>query len=507
MNFNLQQYLESEYGKSVTDLFTFTGQEPDEVFETKLLKVFEQSKRSLTISDSNSFLAYFYDSGSASGEFMEKNTDNATYEDLFFGAIDVFQKHFALTDRQLPALVPYMSLYLYCDYPDSPFYPILFNCRFNNFIDACKLIGVNTPKELPLQKDIADRCNLYLVLCDCLDEYRESNKISKAELCSLLYGYAPKYFDSIKAEESDLLPSPTRIWFAGASKGDYDQLTTIGTGIWQCNPLTQRGDIVVMYALSPHSHIHSVWRAVQDATFNPFDIYCDRIEVGHIVEVPHISSKELKEDSFTKEIPIIRKNLQGLNGVELTIDQYKYLQKMFKAKDSSFDISVLPQIERAELDLNKPLAIEKDVEENLLIPLLEKLGYSSVRGEDWDRQLAVKLGRNEKYIPDFVFFPREISSHQINAPFIIEAKYDFKNARQLKKDFDQGVSYAHPLRSKLMGICDKEQIRIYRADADGMFFEDTSIVFHDFWGNISADAEVFNRLKKLIGRDVIAKMA
>lgn len=507
MNFNLQQYLESEYGKSVTDMFTFTGQESEDVLDAKLLKILELTKKSLMASESENFVGYFYNSGFATNEFLAKNTDDLSYQDILFGALDEIQKSNGLTDRELPAFVPYMSLFLYYDFIESPYYPILFNWKYNNFTDACKLIGVEVIEDLPLQKDIADRINLYILLCDNLDAYREKNNITKAELCSLLYGYAPKYFDSIKTEESELLASPTRIWFAGASKGDYDQLTTIGTGIWQCNPLTQRGDIVVMYALSPHSHIHSVWRAVQDATFNPFDIYCDRIEVGHIVEVPHISSKELKEDSFTKEIPIIRKNLQGLKGVELTIDQYKYLQKMFKAKDSSFDISVLPQIERAELDLNKPLAIEKDVEENLLIPLLEKLGYSSVRGEDWDRQLAVKLGRNEKYIPDFVFFPREISSHQINAPFIIEAKYDFKNARQLKKDFDQGVSYAHPLRSKLMGICDKEQIRIYRADADGMFFEDTSIVFHDFWGNISADAEVFNRLKKLIGRDVIAKMA
>ena len=77
------------------------------------------------------------------------------------------------------------------------------------------------------------------------------------------------------------------------------------------------------------------------------------------------------------------------------------------------------------------IKVEKDVEENILIPLLKNIGYLE---NDWTRQLSLKAGRNEKAIPDFVFFPKG-ANHFETSPFVIEAKYDFFNDRISKGVF------------------------------------------------------------------------
>src|SRR5690606_25823749 len=94
------------------------------------------------------------------------------------------------------------------------------------------------------------------------------------------------------------------------------------------------------------------------------------------------------------------KNFQGVSGVQFSATDYKELQRLLKEK--AFDVSVLPQLYRPDLEIEGNLKNEKDVEEKLLIPLLEKLGYSA---NDWTRQLSQKAGRKEKAIPDFVFLP------------------------------------------------------------------------------------------------------
>jgi len=410
--------------------------------------------------------------------------------------------------RALPTFIPIISLaamYVFDDF----YYPVLFISNYEDFQKTCRLLGIEEPEEMPLQKDIEKRCLLYVEICKKLEEFRVENELERADVCALFYKYAPIYFadqeEIVTAE--NMLPSPTRIWFAGANKNDHNTFLKEDTSVWQGNPQTQVGDIVVIFALAPYSHIHSVWRAVKDSTFNPFDYYCSRIKVAHRVEVPHITLNEIKNDDILKELPIVRKNMQGLNGVEINLATYKLLQEMFGQKDKKFDCSTLPQSDRAELniDYDPNEDKEKGVEEKILIPILTRLGYSEEDGVDWTRQLVQRLGRKEKGIPDFVFFPKG-DSHQRTAPFLIEVKKDFKNAKQLKKDFGQGVSYARTLHSPLMGICDMEQIRIYESDKNGLYYDEKNPKFCAYWGDIIAKDEVFADLKKIIGKESILKI-
>jgi len=141
---------------------------------------------------------------------------------------------------------------------------------------------------------------------------------------------------------------------------------------------------------------------------------------------------------------------------------------------------------------------EKDVEEKLLIPLLNKLGYSET---DWTRQLSQKAGRKEKAIPDFVFLPKgEI--HFQNAPMIIEAKFDMSSNIERTKSYNQALSYARLMKSSIFGICDKDRLIIYKEKKG--YFDRFNPIFEKHWQSIN-DAEIFCQLKQIIGKEIVRK--
>ncbi|MBK9256413.1 MAG: hypothetical protein IPM42_13080 [Saprospiraceae bacterium] len=264
--------------------------------------------------------------------------------------------------------------------------------------------------------------------------------------------------------------------------------------VWTCNENTKRGDIIVMYVLSPFSSIQSIWRADIDGVYTPFNYYNSRTKVTGGTIIPRITLTELKADPYFSQLGITRKNFQGVNGVQFSANDYKELQRLLKDKD--FDISILPQLYRPDLEIEGNLKNEKDVEEKLLIPLLKKLGFAEA---DWTRQLSQKAGRKEKAIPDFVFLPKgEI--HFQNARLVIEAKFDMSSNIEKTKSYNQALSYARMMKSSIFGICDKDRLLIYKEHKG--HFDRFKPTFEKHWQNIN-DAEVFRQLKLLIGKDAI----
>src|SRR5690606_32433174 len=182
----------------------------------------------------------------------------------------------------------------------------------------------------------------------------------------------------LNADNSETeLPEPTNIWLTGGSKGDYKSFLenpVVGAkSVWTCNENTKRGDIIVMYVLSPYSCIQSIWRADIDGVYTPFNYYNSRTKATEGIVVPHITLNELKADPYFSQLGITRKNFQGVNGVQFSAKDYKELQRLLTEK--GFNVSALPQLSRPDLEIEGNLKNEKDVEEKLLIPLLEKLGY------------------------------------------------------------------------------------------------------------------------------------
>ena len=170
-------------------------------------------------------------------------------------------------------------------------------------------------------------------------------------------------------------------------------------------------------------------------------------------------------------------------------------------KEHGGDTSKLPKLfDGAAVDFGV-ITNEHEVEENILIPMLEKLGYTE---KDWTQQHQQKAGRKEKAIPDFVFFPHG-EKHLENAPMIIEAKLDMSSMVDFNNAYRQALSYARMMRSSIFAICDKERIIVYRMSAEGSANRDNPI-YENHWAAIFPDDSEWGRLKQIIGRETIKQL-
>ena len=339
----------------------------------------------------------------------------------------------------------------------------------------------------------------YFSLCDALYNFSVEYDLSAEELCACIYDFATilQEHNEVKKE----LPEPTNVWFTGASKDDYQitlqNLSPDSINVWSCNEATKRGDIIVIYCLSPQSFIHSIWRANSDGVANPFNYYYSRVTVTSPIQIPPITYAELKADKYWSNVPIVRKNLQGINGIRLTAKDYTELLRLISS--NGFDINILPMLYSPNIDLEGNLYTENDVEEKLVIPLLTELGYTQ---NNWERQLSQKAGRNLKAIPDFVFFAKG-EKHFQNAPFVLEAKFFMNSANERMNSFNQALSYCKMMSAELLGLCDKDRIIIYKRK-NGVF-DRFNPVFEKHWGNLK-NPETFSELKKIIGKEVVANL-
>lgn len=400
--------------------------------------------------------------------------------------------------RRKLTYIQYLSMFLYYQY--GAFKPILFPQRFNLIEEYAELLDMDIP-EVPRSNKYEDYLLYYYKLCEAFCKFQEEYDLTDAEFCACFYGFTSLLKDEV-VQKSDL-PKPTNVWMTGASKEDYEEFLSNmredSSSIWACNERTKRGDIVIIYARTPYSCIHSIWRADSGGRFQPFDYYHCRTTVRDGVTIPPISYKELTEHPYFKNLPIVRKNLQGVNGIELSATDYNELLKLIEEKGG--DVPILPKLfiprdwQEVEYESGRP---ETNVEEKLLIPLLESLDYTS---NDWNRQLSQKAGRKEKAIPDFVFFPTG-EKHAENAPMVIEAKYDMSSSRERYKAYTQCRSYAKMMSATIMGICDKERLVLYARNKKNLF-DYNNPIFEAHWATIYGDPEVGTQLRKLIGKEVI----
>jgi len=514
MNKNIWNlYKNSEKGKQTIDLFTIRNE--DENLEVKAKQIFQKNNEYLGGIDSEDYFLdncfITIDSIIADELFLNENENSAEY---FIRLIDnleifiveensvgelirkknerplIFQKDY----KSFCSILPEISLVLYF-YSDLFFIPILFREQFDTFLKILDVLEIPMPA-LPSKSDKRGRLLLYNQLNNNIADFAKKNDLTIEETCACIYDFAFMLLE--ENHKQDELPEPTNIWLTGGSKEDYKTFLENPLkgekSVWTCNENTKRGDIIVMYVLSPYSCIQSIWRADIDGVYTPFNYYNSRTRATDGIVIPQITLKELKADPYFSLLPITRKNFQGVNGVEFSPKDYKELLRILTEK--GFDTSILPKLYKPNLEIEAQLKTEKDVEENLLIPLLKKLGYNNA---DWTRQLSQKAGRKEKAIPDFVFFPTGEIYFQ-NAPLVIEAKFDMRSNIEKTKSYNQALSYARIMKSSVFGICDKDRLIIYKENKG--HFDRFNPNFEKHWQNIN-EAETFQQLKLLIGKDAI----
>ena len=375
----------------------------------------------------------------------------------------------------------YYTTFLSVQFPDF-FVPYYFVCNYNVIERIAQDFDIALP-EIPIKRNYKGRIYHYLHICTALHNFRKKHDLSSYELYAFLYDFAPKYIGGIKSYIIDDLPEPRNVFFIGGSKDDAfneeDSDTIFG---WQCNPDTKAGDLIVMYLRTPISAIDSIWRSVSVGFNDPFFYWYRCTYIARPQKINRITQKQLQQDSVFKELPIVRKNMQGINGVELYPSVYNHLLDMAKSN--------LPRIEYMTNDVNEKFSREKDVETILVKPFLAKLGYQE---SEYKQQLYIEIGNhNHALIPDFVIHPTINSGHQ-SADFLIEVKRTIHSHAMLEDAKKQARGYAKLLNAKYSVIASKEGVWITQANDDY-----SNNVYTSTWKELQNE-DIFFDIYKLIG--------
>lgn len=387
------------------------------------------------------------------------------------------------------SLIAYYTTLFARELPEL-FVPYYFKYNFNILEKIANEFEIDLP-EIPVKKDYEGRFFYYGALCGAFNEFRLEHNMSPYELCAFLYDFAPKYIGGIDSYIVKNLPSAKSAYFIGGEKDDAfltdeDNIITP----WQCNPDTMAGDNIVMYIKSPVSAVDSVWRSVSPGFNDPFFFYYRCTYIANPQKIKKVTLKTLERDKIFKQLPIVRKNMQGLNGVEIYPSAYNHLLDISKSN--------LPKLEFASDEVCGNLKREKDVENNLIKPFLKKLGYTE---NEYTQQLHIHVGNNNfKLIPDFVIHPNVSVGHH-SAEFIIEAKYTVASGKELETYKTQARSYANQLKAKYSVIASKEGIWVSSETDD---FTRDFFVFT--WSELN-DSDNFRRVLKFLGNGNVIKSA
>jgi hypothetical protein len=390
--------------------------------------------------------------------------------------------------------IRYLSRVFYDLFPDY-FFPYTHECKFRIFRDIFNEFGIPLPN-MPKKRELLNRVFYYLDLCDALYEFRKSYDLTPPELCAFLYGFAPAIVEELEDPE---LPNPSKVWFVGGDRHNFELLeeaTTDSVISWQGNVDTRRGDIIVMYCLTPRSYVHSIWRANNDGFADPFFHWYSVVEMSKPIKLDvNVTQKELESNPVWSQNPLVRKNLQGINGYPIGYNEYLELISILKSKGQ--DIGLLPMIKPTTKLASKDLQNERDVEVRLIEPMLKLIGYDE---HDWIRQMPIKMGRGERNFPDYCFGAVSKRGEEI-ATMILESKFELKTQNELQEAYYQTKSYALRLQAEIFIIASKEGIWIYEQKNRLFKFDD---FVHFTWIEVE-DPDGLNRLIQALGNHIQRK--
>jgi hypothetical protein len=391
--------------------------------------------------------------------------------------------------REFITYIESLSLILYFIKPEY-YFPYFFVDHFFKLEAIFNEFGIPLPN-IPSKTKHQERLYYYFELCKALFEFRNNNQLSATELNVFLYSFSKNIIENIDIREEEL-PEPTKVYISGATKNDCTDIIEKANSntkqLWAGNVNTLPGDIILIYGVAPFSQINSVWRAISKGFLDPFSYWFNLIWVGHMVKIPSISYQELVDNPIWSKKPIVKSHMQGISGVQCTVEEYNEIVKITESKgDNSKKLS---KVKGPQFSINVELNIEKDVEMHLLEPFLHKLGFSE---KDWIRQMPLRMGRGERIYPDYAI-KANIKRGEETAEFIWEAKFRITNKKQLLDDFFQAKSYALRLEAMGLGLVSIEGIWLsYKKDS---FLFDKIKKYT--WDEIN-NSDVFNKILLEIG--------
>jgi len=333
--------------------------------------------------------------------------------------------------------------------------------NYSDFLSLCDNFGIILP-EPPSRHNQEKRIWYYFEISKALQTFRRKHNIRANEFPAFLYFFG---IQSLEKTEEKELPKPSRAYFLGAGNGQpiennwdfkfLDSVTSTSTNTWGAGGLNiKKGDLIVMYCVSPRKYIHSIWRALEDSFIDPFSYYYYGIKIGYPKKIKPVEFRELKNNQVFKDNPTVKAHMQGLNGRALTVNEYTELLKIITQKGQlTNEIPKLPVYEWDFGDIEN----ERDVEIKLIEPLLKNLGFKK---SDWVRQMPLRMGRQTKYYPDYAIKANSKRGKE-KAKIVLEAKYSISSDKQIQEAFDQARSYGLRLKSEKIVLADREYVWVF----------------------------------------------
>ena len=363
------------------------------------------------------------------------------------------------------------------------YFPYYYAQMFCVLQDVANFFEIQLPA-VPGKKQLAERIDYYQKLCECFYAFAIENKMSIAELWAFLYDYGPACVGGKEWVREDL-PEPRSVFVFGMGQA-YPEKHPGSVCIMQGSPDMQIGDIGMLYHWAPDKCYTSIWRAVSTGYFDPLTVHDRQVCYGRPIEIPHITYAELKVDPVFSQTSLVKTNMLRMDGAPMLPSEYMHLLDMARAKGPVPEN--VPVFERRDDAAQGTFLLERDVEEQLLEPLLLRLGWTP---ENWCRQMPVRIGRGTSKYPDYVINPVYTKNHE-HGDIVLEAKLTIPNQKQLEVDRGQAHSYAKLLGARAYVLVAKESIWLSISDDDF-----TSIKGYT-WEELK-DADKFSALYKLIG--------
>lgn len=460
------------------------------MFQDILSDLLDQNDDNRDISAIDLFLVFAYSWGKS---VEDKDTHLTKFFDIFTETVKHTDKLEEMLDsipeapfKNLLSHIPALSVALSQRYECFiPYYFVMQFAFFKKIADKYELELPETDK----RQYYYNRCQYYLNICLCLDDFAIENELSQAELCAFLYDYElPVVKEEFFNEEKEMPKNPEQAWFLVGNYGDGEK--NMEHGFWQANELTAKGDVMVFFEKSPKKAINSVWTAKTEGVVDPFFLFYSNTYIGNKISIPEISYDELKQHPYFKDHALIRKNFQGGSGWPMNAEDYRQFLLILESK--GFDTTVLPQLYQPGSYVTEQVSNEYDVYDKLLTPLLNDMGW--VLGKDFEKEVEFKAGRGSSKRPDYCLHIKR-EGKDISTKVVIEAKYWMKNDNEIEENYSQGLSYAKWGNAKVLVICDKMQIRVYECDSKGVFNVKKWKRFR--WEEMS-NLDKFNELKRLL---------
>ena len=357
--------------------------------------------------------------------------------------------------------------------------------------------------DMPNRSDYRGRWLYYGEICSLLNDFAVENDIhSLSELCAFLYGYEMSVInEEMEDEHKKPMPDiPEQAWILVGNYGEAEK--TMTEGFWQSSPFTSKGDIMVFYEKSPVKKMNSVWTALEDGFIDPFGHYYSYSYIGKKIVIPDdkaIPYSDFKDSEYfknrNKKGNFVSKNFQDVSGWQVTFDDYAEIKRMLQEK--GYDTGLLPKLYEPIKVGDVKIEHEQDVSEQLLIPLLEQMGWK--KGKDFEAEVEFHAGRGKTGFasdkrPDFLLHINR-TKDDIEAKVVIEVKRHMKNGKQIHANFVQGRSYAKWGAADVLVSCDMKRILVYRRNDKNQFDENDFIEFS--WED-TENPDKFAQLKRLL---------